>query len=64
MMKDISKNVEHVKNEMTHAIDVAWESGNSDVKELQQKLFPKGRPTEEEFLTTLADLIKKEVYDK
>ncbi len=48
--------VEQVKREMQLSLDVAWDSNNENLR----NLFPKGKPTLEEFLIGLKGEVSKD----
>lgn len=54
---DKQTSIEHVKEEMQLAMDEAWNSNNANFR----NLFPNGKPTLEEFLTTIKGEISKSV---
>ena len=47
----------HTK-EMQKAIDLAWENPTPEEKLFQELYFPKGKPTVEEFIRKVGDLMK------
>ena len=47
----------HTK-EMQKAIDLAWENPSPEEKLFQELYFPNGKPTVEEFIRKVGDLIK------
>ena len=48
-----------IKKEMEKAIVAAWSSTDPEVKAFQEKLFPNGQPTVEEFIAVMAEYVKK-----
>ena len=49
----------HTKEkEMQKAIDLAWENPSPEEKLFQEFYFPNGKPTVEEFIRKVGDLIK------
>ena len=46
------------KKEMQKAIDLAWENPSPEEKLFQEFYFPNGKPTVEEFIRKVGDLIK------
>ena len=44
--------------ELQNAIDESWDGFDTETLEKQQELFPKGKPSIEEFIRTLADKMK------
>ena len=46
---------------MEEAIVVAWTTDDPDVKEFQEKLFPTGQPTVEEYLATIIEYVEKQL---
>ena len=48
------------KREMKKAIDLAWTNPTEEQKRFQEQYFPKGKPTVEEFIQTVALLAKKQ----
>ena len=44
--------------EMQKAIDLAWANPTQEQKVFQQKHFPNGKPTVEEFVKTVSGLVK------
>jgi hypothetical protein len=47
------------KKEIKKAIDMAWQSPSEEQKAFQEKYFPNGKPTVEEFIKTVADLVQQ-----
>ncbi len=47
------------RQEMKKAIDLAWANPTEEQKRFQEQYFPKGKPTVEEFIQTVAHLAKK-----
>ena len=50
------KTLTEIEASIREAIDLAWE--NPDGHDLQQKLFPNGKPTPEEFIAGMARYVK------
>ena len=48
------------KKEMKKAIDLAWENPTMEQKLFQEKYFPEGKPTVEEFIRRVAELARQE----
>ena len=48
------------KKEMKKAIDLAWENPTMEQKLFQEKYFPEGKPTVEEFIKRVASLARQE----
>ena len=46
------------KKEMQKAIDLAWENPKPQEKLFQEFYFPNGKPTVDEFIRKVGDLIK------
>lgn len=46
---------EEVRAEMEKALFMAWGTGDNEVVELQDEVFPEGMPDEEEFISRLAE---------
>ena len=46
------------KKEMQKAIDLAWENPPPEEKRFQEFYFPNGKPTVEEFIRKVGDLLK------
>jgi len=53
------KTAEEISREMEKALEAAWMTEDPAMKELQEKLFPEGKPSAEEFIRTMASYIKK-----
>ena len=47
------------KREMKKAIDLAWENPTQEQKLFQEKYFPEGKPTVEEFIQRVANLARE-----
>lgn len=47
-----------VHKDIQTTIDAAWESTDPQVKLMQAKLFPNGKPTPEEFIAVMSKQIK------
>ena len=45
------------QKEMQKAIDIAWEYPTEEQKRLQELYFPKGKPTVDEFIRTISDIM-------
>ena len=45
--------------EMKKAINYAWENPTKEQKMFQEKYFPNGKPTVEEFIQTIANLVRQ-----
>ena len=48
------------KKEMKKAIDLAWENPTMEQKLFQEKYFPEGKPTVEEFIKRVAELARQD----
>ena len=46
------------ENEMKKAIDMAWSNPTVEQKRFQELYFPNGKPTVEEFIRTVAALVR------
>ena len=46
--------VDEVVRDMQDTIDATWHNPDSEAKKNQQKLFPNGKPTVEEFIRVMA----------
>lgn len=58
--KDGAYNMFSTKNkEMKKAIDQAWSNPTKEQKMFQEKYFPNGKPTVEEFVKTIANLVRQ-----
>lgn len=44
-------------------IDAAWESQEPEHRDLQNTLFPDGKPTPEQFIAVVAAVIREEIQD-
>lgn len=49
---------EDVRREIQAAIDAAWDTEDPDAMKLQEDLFPDGKPTPEQFISTVAKHLK------
>lgn len=49
-----------VRAEIQKCLDDAWNTDDPAVKQAQEKLFPEGKPTMEEFICRVAAAIKRE----
>ena len=49
------------KKEMMKAIDEAWSNPTKEQKMFQELYFPNGKPTTEEFIKTISNIIKEEI---
>ena len=49
------------KAAMEEAIVVAWATDDPEVKEFQEKLFPNGQPTVEEYLAAIIEYVEKQL---
>ena len=49
---------EEVRREIQAAIDAAWDTDDLAAMKLQRELFPDGKPTPEQFITTVAKHLK------
>ena len=47
------------KKEMQKAIDAAWTSNEPECRLWQEKLFPNGKPSVEEFVATIAQYARE-----
>ena len=47
------------KKEMKRAIDEAWANPTEEQKRFQEQYFPLGKPTVEEFIQTVASLVRQ-----
>ncbi len=47
------------KREMQKAIDAAWANPTEREKVFQEEYFPDGKPTVEEFIQTIADIVRQ-----
>lgn len=45
-------------------IDAAWESRDLECRELQQALFPSGKPTPAEFIAVLAARVREQISEE
>ena len=54
------KTAEEISREMEKALEAAWMTEDPAMKELQEKLFPEGKPSAAEFIRTVAAYIKKQ----
>ena len=50
---------ENARKEIEKAIDIAWTSADSAIKEKQKQLFPEGKPTPELFIFRIAAEVEK-----
>ena len=48
-----------VRQEIQQVIDIAWTTDDPKAKDLQQKLFPAGKPTPEEFIAGISQYAKE-----
>lgn len=53
------KTTEEISKEMEEALEAAWMTEDSAMKKLQEKLFPEGKPSAEDFINTMAAYIIK-----
>ena len=49
------------KREMQKAIDLAWANPTPEQKLFQERYFPNGKPTAEEFIKTVSNIIKEAI---
>ena len=49
---------EDVRREIQAAIDAAWDTDDLAAMKLQRELFPDGKPTPEQFISTVAKHLK------
>ena len=49
------------KEEMKKAIDEAWSNPTKEQKLFQERYFPNGKPTAEEFIKTVSNIIKEAI---
>ena len=49
------------KEEMKKAIDEAWSNPTKEQKLFQERYFPNGEPTAEEFIKTVSNIIKEAI---
>lgn len=49
---------EEARSEIIKTIDHAWLSNDPQIKKYQQRLFPTGKPTPEQFIQVLSTLLK------
>ena len=47
------------EKEMKKAINQAWSNPTTEQKMFQEKYFPNGKPTVEEFIQTIANLVRQ-----
>ena len=47
------------KKEMQKAIDMAWDNPTKENKMFQELYFPNGKPTVEEFIQTVTNLVQQ-----
>jgi hypothetical protein len=47
------------KKEMKKAIDMAWSNPTAEQKAFQKRYFPNGKPTVEEFIQTMAIIVRQ-----
>lgn len=47
------------KREMKKAIDLAWNNPTEEQKRFQEEYFPNGKPTVEEFIKRMADIVRQ-----
>ena len=50
-----------VKSDIQEAIDAAWNSKDPSVKAFQRRLFPNGKPTPEEFILVMGNVLRTKV---
>ena len=50
-----------VKSDIQEAIDAAWNSKDPSVKSFQRRLFPNGKPTPEEFILVMGNVLRTRV---
>ena len=48
------------QKEMKKAIDEAWSNPTREQKLFQERYFPNGKPTVEEFIQTVSNLVRQE----
>ena len=46
------------KKEMQKAIDAAWKNPTKEQKLFQEKYFPNGKPSVEEFISTVSSIVR------
>lgn len=49
------------EKEIKKAIDMAWEKPTEEQKMFQELYFPNGKPTVDEFIKTISNLVKKQI---
>ena len=49
------------EKEIKKAIDMAWLSPTEEQKMFQELYFPNGKPTVDEFIKTISNLVKKQI---
>ncbi len=49
---------DEVRNKIQETIDAGWSNPNEEIRQKQRYLFPKGKPTVEEFIGTISEYIK------
>lgn len=50
---------ENTRKEIEDVINTAWLSGDPDVQAFQQSLFPAGKPSPEEFIAVISDIVRE-----
>lgn len=55
--QSFGKETKTVRQEMEEAINAAWATTDPGAKAMQERLFPKGKPTVEEFIVIMAGLV-------
>lgn len=48
-----------VRQEIQRTIDAAWNSADPEVREKQRSLFPKGKPSVEEFIDVISNRLTR-----
>lgn len=49
-----------IRKDMQEALDAAWATDDPAAKELQERLFPGGKPSLEQFIVTMGRYIKEQ----